>query len=166
MKNSLLISLLLLFSSFSFAGGVIGIGFVDNIEVESNYNLGHNTDKMTFFSMYGVNTDETENRYMTSGIFLQYGVSDHSYEKRLYNFKDQSIFNLGLTIPMTTDFFMNFGAGFYLRSTQLESGRETESERLINFHLSANKIFYDKLVVGVTYNTALSKLGGNIGYKF
>lgn len=166
MRNLLFSILLFTLSNISLASGVISIGIVDNIELESNYNLGHKSDKMTIISLYGVNINDKENRFMTSGIFLQYGLSSHSYEKRLYNFKEQSIFNFGFTMPMTTDFFMSMGAGFYFRNTQLDSGRETESERLINFHISANKIFYDKISLGINYNTALSKIGGEIGYKF
>lgn len=166
MKKYFIFVLSVLFSSLCNAGAVFTLGYVNDIPLESDYILGHTKDNMTIVSIHGVNIENNTNRYMESGLFLQYGMSSHQYQKRLYNYKEQSLYNFGITMPIDNTFYMNMGGGLYFRHTTLKNGSEKEDERIVNFHMSGYKIIKNRLVIGLSYDTGLNNIGAHCGFKF
>lgn len=171
MKTLIAGSVLIAMSSMAYAnnagntGAVFGISYIPFIENESQYALENTDDHMLVFSFSGVNAMPDNKYFMNSGLFFNFGLSQHAYQKRDFDFKEHKMFNLGLTFPVSEGFYTRVGGGVYWRNTVV-NGENVEEERLLNAHFGAGYFITDRLTTGLTYDTGVGNVGFEIGFQF
>lgn len=157
-----LIFLFFFISENAFSETIFSVGYIPDIPIESSYELGHDSDFFTTFTVADVDfSKKTHNN-----LFLQVAIGSHLLQKRLYNIKEQFMYNVGMTLSIDKKSYINIGGGFYSRNTKLKNDVNIEKEEFLNFHLDYNRSLSNKIFTGISIDSSLSKIGMNIGFKF